>query len=370
MAFDWGSLAAGIGSSLASSAGNSLFTYGFNKRYFDYTRTRLQGDQQNMIRQSPSLMVQGLKNAGLNPASLESGYEGGVSSPGMSSGVQPNFDPLGKYMELRQLKQSQDLTDANVNKLNAEAEKAKAETNEIHDNAEQQRKLQASQENYNNVLSKAGEQGILNDLKRLQNETDLTYSKIGEIEQNIQNLNTQNQINVKNFNYMDQLLAAQIYNLQTQGKLNNANAAKAYSDIQVNDENIKLIQAKVGLTDNEALQISSYTGLLDEQISREHFDNQIRLMIGYDKYKKLEENKMLGVMYDNALTIQNIKNGETDRRVKALTGAVDNVLNVGTFGVKNFFAPPQPQGYNSIKINYDRKGDYMGHSETRYRNQF
>lgn len=365
---DWGSIGASLGSSLIQSGGNNFMTYGFNKKYFNYTLPKLQDAQYNMIRNSPSLMVQGMKNAGLNPANIDSGYQGSVSAPSGNSGVQSNWDPVGKYMQIKQIQQQQDLTDANVNKLNAEAEKAKAETNEIHENAQQQRSLQASQERVNNVVAASTDQQMKNDMQRLQNETQLTWSKIGEIEQHIQNLNTENLINIKNFDYMDQMLAAQIYNLQSSGKLNNANAAKAYSDIQVNDANMKLIAEKVHLTQNEADQVSAYTSLLHENTSREHFDNQVRLMVGYDKYKQLEDNKMLGVMYDNALTIQKIKNGEVDRRVTALSGAVDNVLKVATFGVSNL--APKLIGQNVTRINYDSKGDYSGHTETYTRSQF
>lgn len=112
--------ASAAGSIINSSISNKQSLIA-NKKYFDYTLPKNQQAQYEMIRNSPVEQVRGLRNAGLNPASISSSYEGsGVTG---ESGVQTtplNVDPVGAYMQAKQLEMAEAQNKANVMKTNEE----------------------------------------------------------------------------------------------------------------------------------------------------------------------------------------------------------------------------------------------------------
>lgn len=339
-----------IGSGLDFALNNALADLAADRQFqnsmkmFNLTFDRQNRRQDFLNFMSGTIQKQSLKNAGLSAANLN----GAPFSPNVASGAgisgsaefaQANF--FNAMLQAKQLQIQDKLANADVALKESEVAQNEANTAEIAANAAAQRGSLQSQTKLNTALYEKSDaeknkvlQDIINDKKRLENETNIANKSIEQMQANIKNLGVQTDIQIKNLNWADQLLAAQVTELRTKGELNNAQASKAYSDIQVNAENIKLIAANVGLTENQALQVSAYTGLLNEQTSREHFDNQIRLMVGYDKYKQLQENQMLGVMYNNAMTLVNIKKGQIEGKVTALRGATGALTDL-TGAVKN-----------------------------------
>lgn len=109
-----------------------------NKKFFDYTLPKNQQAQYEMIANSPSYLVQGYKRAGLNPASISSSYEGSGATGETGVSTTPiNADPVGTYMQLKQLEMNQAINGANVRKANAEAQNVEKQ-NQWFDTLQQQ----------------------------------------------------------------------------------------------------------------------------------------------------------------------------------------------------------------------------------------
>lgn len=124
-------IAAGISAagSIAGSVISNKMNLSQNKKFFDYTLPKNQQAQYDMIRNSPALLVRGYKDAGLNPAGISSTYEGGGAQGETVGSTQPiTADPVGVYMQMRQLKMNEDINAANVRKANAEAANLEAQT--------------------------------------------------------------------------------------------------------------------------------------------------------------------------------------------------------------------------------------------------
>lgn len=130
--FGWSDAAGIIGqgaSSLIGVAFGNKQSLKYNQRFFDYTLPKQQQAEYDMVRNSPALLVRGYKDAGLNPAGISSTYQGGgAQGETVGSGQQVNIDPLGAYMQMRQLKMNEDINAANVRKANAEAANLEAQT--------------------------------------------------------------------------------------------------------------------------------------------------------------------------------------------------------------------------------------------------
>lgn len=109
-----------------------------NKKFFDYTLPKNQQAQYEMIANSPSYLVQGYKRAGLNPASISSSYEGSGATGETGVSTTPiNADPVGTYMQLKQLEMNEQINGANVRKANAEAQNVEKQ-NQWFDTLQQQ----------------------------------------------------------------------------------------------------------------------------------------------------------------------------------------------------------------------------------------
>lgn len=124
-------IAAGISAagSIAGSVISNKMNLSQNKKFFDYTLPKNQQAQYDMIRKSPVELVRGYKDAGLNPAGISSTYEGGGAQGETVGSTQPiTADPVGVYMQMRQLKMNEDINAANVRKANAEAANLEAQT--------------------------------------------------------------------------------------------------------------------------------------------------------------------------------------------------------------------------------------------------
>lgn len=309
-----------------------------SKKIFDYTFGAQNQRQDYLNANSGMIQKQSLRNAGLSASNLNGvPFSANVSSgSGISGNVDsPQVDLFSQFLSARQLDIQDKIANADIALKESEIAQNEANTKEIAENAKAQRSNLQSQTRLNTALyEKSGAEkekllaDIQNDKKRLENETNIANTSIEQMEANIKNLGVQTDINLKQLSWTDKLLAAQVTELRSKGRLNNAQAEKCYSDIKVNAENMKLIAANVGLTENQALQVSAYTNLLSEQTSREHFDNQIRLLVGYDKYKQMEEQKVLQPMYENAMTMVQIKKGETERKVIAVRGATGAVKDI------------------------------------------
>lgn len=112
--------ASAAGSIINSSISNKQSLIA-NKKYFDYTLPKNQQAQYEMIRNSPVEQVRGMRNAGLNPASISSSYEGSGATG--ESGVQTtplNVDPVGAFLQAKQLEMAEAQNKANVMKTNEE----------------------------------------------------------------------------------------------------------------------------------------------------------------------------------------------------------------------------------------------------------
>lgn len=133
-------IAAGIGAlgNIAGSIVSNKMNLSDNKKFFDYTLPKNQQAQYEMIANSPSLLVQGYKRAGLNPASVSSSYEGSGATGETGVTTAPiNVDPVGTYMQLKQLEMNEEINGANVRKANAEAQNVEKQ-NQWFDQLQQQ----------------------------------------------------------------------------------------------------------------------------------------------------------------------------------------------------------------------------------------
>lgn len=335
----------GAGASALSTLANLAFSNMSSKKqlrnskdYFNFTFNKENARQDFLNANSGLIQKQSLRNAGLSASNLNGvPFSSNVANGGSISGnvETPQVDLFSQLLNAKQLDIQDKMADADIALKESEIAQNEANTKEIAENAKAQRSNLQSQTRLNTALyEKSGAEkdkllaDIQNDKKRLENETNIANISIEQMEANIKNLGVQTDINLKQLSWTDKLLAAQVTELRSKGRLNNAQAEKCYSDIKVNAENMKLIAANVGLTENQSLQVSAYTNLLSEQTSREHFDNQIRLLVGYDKYKQMEEQKVLQPMYENAMTLVQIKKGETERKVIAVRGATGAVKDI------------------------------------------
>lgn len=112
----------GIASGLANQSIGNAMNLRAQKELYNYTLPREQGAQYNMIKMSPQLQVEGMKAAGLNPASITGGYQGAGASGDASANTQPlNMDVLNGAQVAQQMELNALTTKANLKKTEAEA---------------------------------------------------------------------------------------------------------------------------------------------------------------------------------------------------------------------------------------------------------
>lgn len=142
------------------------------KELYNYTLPREQEAQYNMIKMSPRLQVEGMKAAGLNPASINGGYQGAAVSGDTSANTQPlQIDAVGAAMQAAQMEMNEKMNAANVRKTNAEAQ-----------NVEKQNQWFDALNQQNLNTAKAQEDLLKNQSKEIQ---DLLPGKIKEQSSNI-----------------------------------------------------------------------------------------------------------------------------------------------------------------------------------------
>lgn len=148
------------------------------KELYNYTLPLEQGAQYNMIKMSPRLQVEGMKAAGLNPASITGGYQGSGVSGDTSANTQPlQIDAVGAAMQAAQMEMNAKMNAANVRKTNAEAQ-----------NVEKQNQWFDRVQGTELALKDAQKQLLRNQSKEIQ---DLLPGKVKEQTANIDILNLQ-----------------------------------------------------------------------------------------------------------------------------------------------------------------------------------
>lgn len=113
----------GIAQGLANSSIGNKMSLRSQKDLYNYTLPKEQEAQYNMIKNSPRLMVEGMQAAGLNPASITSGYQGAAGSGDAGARTQPlAIDAVNSAMAAQQMELNSMSTKAAVQKTEQETE--------------------------------------------------------------------------------------------------------------------------------------------------------------------------------------------------------------------------------------------------------
>lgn len=247
----WGEIASAAGSVMNSLIGSrSAGNLNSKNRDFQAEQNALAYERQRALTQdSPSLLKQGLLNAGMSPAAVGS-YSGTSASVSTTSGPSGQFNPyvpldIGQVVDAFLAKKQGEVADSTVHKNEAEANKANEEAGVVKPLADAQiNKLQTSTK-----LDGAEIEKIAATLPVLNNQSDY-WKQMARVEKNaadIQDATKQQQIDSLKatyklseheasvaYDYVQKMAAASYELICAQAYNNRASGAAALSNATTN----------------------------------------------------------------------------------------------------------------------------------------